>query len=182
MENIVRFVQNLLFESISMRNVNHRFLTDSLLTQASLPLKYCRFLRLSVCVSVCVCGNIWAFPHANSSPVQARIKQLGPKYAKHFASGPFCFGGWLNLIFQVKFKFISKSCLFASLSSLKFLWDLQIRMKTELVPHLIWLRTYIFANRVVPWTVKQSSCMVRMTIAGFQAVNSAISNGFWALL
>ena len=48
--------------------------------------------------------------------------------------------------------------------SLKYLWDLQKRMKTESVPHPKWLRTYMFTHRVVSWTVEQSSCISSVTI------------------
>ena len=51
-------------------------------------------------------------------------------------------------------------------------------MKTESVPHPKWLRTYMFAYRVVSWTMEQSSCIFSVTIAGFPVLDSAIGNGF----
>ena len=72
---------------------------------------------VSVCVCVCVsvCLSTFACPSDNSSHVPPTITWFGQKDAKHFAYGAYCFGGWLNINFQVKFNFISKSCLFASL-------------------------------------------------------------------
>ena len=68
-----------------------------------------------VCVCVSVCLSTFACPSDNSSHVPPTITWFGQKDAKHFAYGAYCFGGWLNINFQVKFNFISKSCLFASL-------------------------------------------------------------------
>ena len=51
-------------------------------------------------------------------------------------------------------------------------------MKTESVPHPKWLHTYMFAHRVVSWTMEQSSCIFNMTIAGFPVLDSAIGDGF----
>ena len=51
-------------------------------------------------------------------------------------------------------------------------------MKTESVPHPKWLRTYMFAHRVVSWTVEQSSCIFSVSIAGIP-VYSAIGDGFF---
>ena len=65
-----------------------------------------------------------------------------------------------------------------TLASLKYLWDLQKRMKTESAPHSKWLHTYVFAHRVVSWTVEQSSCIFSVTIAGSIVLDSAIGDGF----
>ena len=68
------------------------------------------------CVYVSICVSInFAGLCDNSSLVPAKITWFGPKKAKHFAWGPYCFWGWLTLTFQVKFNFISKSCLFVLL-------------------------------------------------------------------
>ena len=53
------------------------------------------------------------------------------------------------------------------------------RMKTESVPHPTWLLTYMFAHRVVSWTVEQSSGIFSVTIAGFPVLDSAIGDGFF---
>ena len=45
--------------------------------------------------------------------------------------------------------------------------------KTESVPHPKWLRTYMFANAVVLWTVRQWSCIFSVTIARFAVLDSA---------
>ena len=69
-------------------------------------------------VVACVCPCVrqsWACLCDNSSQVRAWITKFGPKNAKYFAQGPYCFWDWLGLTFQVKFYFIEKSCLFASL-------------------------------------------------------------------
>ena len=50
-------------------------------------------------------------------------------------------------------------------------------MKTESVPHPKWLRTNMFAHSVVSWTVKQSSFIFSVTIAGFPVLDSVI--GKW---
>ena len=62
-------------------------------------------------------------------------------------------------------------------ASFKYLWDLQKRMKTESVPHLTWLSTYLFTHRVMSWTAEQSSCIFSATIAGFPVLDSAIGDG-----
>ena len=49
----------------------------------------------------------------------------------------------------------------------------------ESVPHPTWLRTYMFAHRVMSWTVEQSSCIFSVTIAGFPVLDSAIDDGFF---
>ena len=69
-------------------------------------------------VVACVCPCVrqsWACLCDNSSQVRAWNTKFGPKNAKYFAQGPYCFGDWLGLTFQVKFYFIEKLCLFASL-------------------------------------------------------------------
>ena len=43
--------------------------------------------------------------------------------------------------------------------SLKYLWHQQQWMKSESILHPKWLRTYMFAHRIVSWTVEQSSCI-----------------------
>ena len=48
---------------------------------------------VSVCVCVSVCLSTFACPDDNSSHVPARITWFGRKDAKHFALGPYCFGG-----------------------------------------------------------------------------------------
>ena len=45
--------------------------------------------------------------------------------------------------------------------------------------HPTWLRTYMFAHRVVSLTVEQSSCIVSVIIAGFTVLDSAIGDGFF---
>ena len=55
-------------------------------------------------------------------------------------------------------------------------------MKTESIPHLKWLRTNMFPQSVVSWTVEQSGCIFSVTIAGFPVVDLAIGNGFLMLL
>ena len=52
-------------------------------------------------------------------------------------------------------------------------------MKMESVPHPKWLRTYMFAHRVVSWTIEQSSCIFSVTIVGFPVLDLAIGNGFF---
>ena len=52
-------------------------------------------------------------------------------------------------------------------------------MKTESVPHPKWLRTYMFTNGVVSWTVEQWSCILSVTIAGCPVLDSLIGSGFW---
>ena len=69
-------------------------------------------------VIACVClwvRQSWACLRDHSSQDWARITKSGPKNAKYFAYGPCCFWYWLGLTFQVKFYFIEKFCLFASL-------------------------------------------------------------------
>ena len=52
-------------------------------------------------------------------------------------------------------------------------------METESFPHPKWLSKNMFAHRVVYWTVKQSSCIFNVTIAGFPVLDSAIGDGFF---
>ena len=68
---------------------------------------YCRCLRVSVNHEL-VCA-ITRHKFELESP------NLDQKNAKYFAQGPYCFGDWLGLTFQVKFYFIEKLCLFVSL-------------------------------------------------------------------
>ena len=90
---------------------------------------------------------------------------------------PLLFWGSLELDMSnlIIFKILFICIAFASL---KYLWDLQKRKKTESVPHPTWLRTYMFAHRVVSWTVEQSSCIFSVTISGFPVLDSAIGDGF----
>ena len=81
--------------------------------------------------------------------------------------------------FKLNFKILF---IYIAFASLKYLWDLQKWMKKDSVPHSKWLCKYMFAHRVMPWTVKQSSCIFSVTIAGFPVLDSAIGNGFWMLL
>ena len=134
-----------------------------------------------VCVCVSVCVSTFACPDDNSSHVPARITWFGRKAAKHFALGPYCFGGWLSLTFHVKFNFFLKSCLFASL-----LRDVQKRSllncsTSHLVLHTFWF-LYMHTDRVVPRTVKQSITYLCETIAVLPALDSAIGSGFYKLL
>ena len=97
-----------------------------------------------VCVCVCVslCVSTFACPDDNSSHVPARITWFGRKDAKHFALGPYCFGGWLSSTFHVKFNFFLKFCLFASLLRL---WNICETCKNGVcwtVPHRTWCRTH----------------------------------------
>ena len=59
------------------------------------------------------------------------------------------------------------------------IFDLQKRMKMKCVPHPKWLRTYMFAYRVVSWTVEQSSCIFSVTIGGSPVLDSTIGDGFF---
>ena len=62
-------------------------------------------------VVACMCPCVrqsWACLRDNSSLVRAWITKLGLKNEKYFAQGPYCFGDWLGLTFQVKFYFIEK--------------------------------------------------------------------------
>ena len=52
-------------------------------------------------------------------------------------------------------------------------------MKTASVAHPKRPRTYMFAHKVVSWSVKQPSCIFSVTIAGFAVLDSAIGNGFF---
>ena len=79
----------------------------SFLPEASFGL---RVLSLPPCVR-----QSWACLCDNSSQVWVWITKFGQKNAKYFAQGPYCFWDWLGLTFQVKFYFIEKLCLFASL-------------------------------------------------------------------
>ena len=45
---------------------------------------------------------VWAHPHNNSSPVQARITKFGSG-AKYLGYDLYCFEGWLTLTIKVKF-------------------------------------------------------------------------------
>ena len=131
----------------------------SLLPEAFLALRV-----LSSPVSVCVylCVSIFACPDDDSSHVSARITWFGWEYAKHFALGPYCFGGWLSLSFHVKFNFILKLCLFASLLRL---WNICETCKNGVcwtVPHRTWCRTHSDSFKCTPTgscqtTVKQRS-------------------------
>ena len=71
---------------------------------------YCRCLRLSVCVSVCVCvRQPWACPCHKSSRVQARTIKFGQKVQKNLVKVPTVLGGdwpWpskSNLTWKAKF-------------------------------------------------------------------------------
>ena len=110
------------------------------LPEALLAYGYCH--RLCVCVYVSVCLSTFACPDDNSSHVPARITWFGRKDAKHFALGPYCFGGLLRSTFQVKFNFFLKFCLFASLLRL---WNICETCKNGVcwtVPHRTWCRTH----------------------------------------
>ena len=52
-------------------------------------------------------------------------------------------------------------------------------MEKEYVLHPKWLRTNMFAHRVVSRTVEQSSCMFSVTIAGFPVLDLAIGDCFF---
>ena len=70
---------------------------------------YCRYLRVSVCPS------IMSLSVRKLDTSSSLNHQIWTKNAKYFAQGPYCFWDWLGLTFQVKFNFIEKFCLFASL-------------------------------------------------------------------
>ena len=69
------------------------------LPEASFGLRYCRCLRLCVCVSIClsvclsVCQSI-VCPRDNSGPIQARITKFGPKMQKTLVKVPI--GLWTD--------------------------------------------------------------------------------------
>ena len=101
----------------------------------------------------------------------------GPPNLDQSCINTYCFGGWLSLTCQIKliFKILFICIAFASL---KYLWDLQKRMKAESVPHPKWLCTNMFAHTVMSRTVVQSSCIFNATIAGFPVLDSAIGDRF----
>ena len=82
----------------------------------------------------------------------------------------------------VKFNLFSKSCWFASLLRL---WNICETCKNrwkQSVPHPKWLRTCMFAHRVVSWTVEQSSCISNVTIAGSQSSTRRLAMDLWMLV
>ena len=81
-------------------------------------------------------------------------------------------------IFHVKFNFISKSCLFASLLRLRNICETCKKGWKRSVSYPKWQCTYMFAHGVVSWTEKQSSCFFSVTIADFPVLDSAIGNWF----
>ena len=58
------------------------------------------------------------------------------------------------------------------LSILTYLWGVHKTVVSWTIPHPKWLRTYtdsyIFADRIVLWTMKQFNCIISETIAGFR--------------
>ena len=83
-----------------------------------------------------------------------------------------------NTVCQIKliFKFLFICIAFASL---KYLWDLQKRMKTESVPYPKWLCTYLFAHEVVSCTVGLNFyllCFIFISLLYF------IYSNYWLLI
>ena len=75
--------------------------------------------------------------------------------------------GLIGTDHPVKFNFISKSCIFASPE----IFETFNNRVCWTAPHPKWLCTYadsyMLAERVAPWTLKQSSWIFNETIAGF---------------
>ena len=142
---------------------------------------------MSVCVCVSVCVSTFACLDDNSSHIPARITWFGRKDAKHFASGLYCFGGYLSWTFHVKFNFLLKFCLFASLLRL---WNICETCKNGFcwtVPHRIWCRTHSDSFICTPtglchWPWNSLLTYLCETIAVLPALDSAIGSGFYKLL
>ena len=102
---------------------------DSLFTRGHLAYGYCHCLRLCECQLLLV----RAITH---HPLKLGSPNLDQKMQNILLKVPIVFWSWLNLIFQVKFNFSFK-VLFICIAfvSLKYLWDLQKRMKNVSVPH-----------------------------------------------
>ena len=144
-----------------------------------------RVLSSPVCVYLCV--STFACPSDNSTHIPARVTRFRRKDAKHFAQGPYCFWGWLSLTFHVKFNFISKFCLFASLLRL---WNICETWKNGVcwtIPHPTWRRTHSDSFICMPtgschgpWNSLVTSLCE--TIGVLPALDSAIGSGFCKLL
>ena len=112
-----------------------------------------QFWPLGIVVA-CVCPCVrqsWACLCDNSSQLPAWITKFGPKNAKYFAQGPYCFWDWLGLTFMVKFYFIEKFCLFASLLHLWNICEtcLSNCSTSHMAPHTL-SDYYMPTDRVTP--------------------------------
>ena len=91
------------------------------------------------------------------------------------------FGALIESTCQIKLNF-KTLVIYIAFASLKYLWDLKKnRMETESLPHPKWLRTNMFAHRVVSWRVEQLSCIFSVTIAAYPVPDSATGDGFCLL-
>ena len=111
-------------------------------------------------ISFCSC------PRDNSSPVKIRTTKFGPKVQNYLVKILIVLGfDWIDMLHQLHFKILfifHRFCVFEILVR-----PAKKRMEMKSVPHPKWLRTNMFAHRVVSWTVEQSSCIFSVTIAGF---------------
>ena len=141
---------------------------------------YCRWLRLSVCPSVRVCGNYLLVRAITHHPFK-----LGPPN-----SDQRCWIPWLGSLLFWGLIELDMSNLTNFRNPVYFrhfcVFEIFVRPakkdETESVPHPKWLCTYMFAHRNVSWTVEHSGCIFSVTIAGFPVPDSAIGNGFLMLL
>ena len=139
----------------------------------SLPATVC------VCLSVCQFLLVRAITH---HPLKLG-SPIGPKDAKHFAEGPYCFRGWLGLIFQVKCHFISKSCFFASRLHL---WNICETCKNgwKHVCSTSWMAAHISVHPKAschgPWNSRVVSLM--WPLLASLSWTRRFGNEFWMLL
>ena len=118
----------------------------------------------------------WASPYHNSLTIQARTTKFGPEVQNSLVKIPIVLGvDWAS---HVKFNLFSKSCLFASLLRLWNICETCINIWKRSLFHIL----NGCAHSVVSWTMKQSSCIFSVTVAGFPVLDSAIGNGFLMLL
>ena len=125
----------------------------------NLPLKESRILKRLLftrgqfwpwgIVVACVCPCVrqsWAYLRDNLSQVRAWITKFGPKNAKYFAQGPYCFRHWFGLTFQFKFTllknyvYLHRFCIF----------EIFVRHVCLTAPHPTWLRTHCLTTTCPP--------------------------------
>ena len=137
-------------------------------------------------VVACVCPCVrqsWAFLCDNSSQVRASITKFGPKNAKYFAQGPYCFGDWLGLTFQVKFYFIEKYVYLHRFC----IFEIFVRHVCLTAPHPTWLRTHSLTTTCPPTGSRDRlwNCLyvyLGETIGVSASLDSAIGTQFYKLL
>ena len=127
----------------------HAFLPEALLAYG-----YCH--RLCVCVYRCVC-QLLVVGTISHHTFQLESPDMDEKMQNILLKVPIVMGAdwaWPSMSNYLPFKILFICITFVSL---KYLWDVQKRsLLNYSTSHTFWF-LYMHADRVVPWTVKQSS-------------------------